>query len=180
MLDVQPPAVNEPELDFSGGISVDEGTDVLGKLIRNDIYSQIIVSPVDFRVVLREMRMAQSRSTDESSGDESMELSSDYAAPDTPLQQKLAEIWQKGLGLKQVGINDNFFELGGHSLLLTQLANRMKKELGVSPKTSLLFDKPTVHSWSEIIESASEGEGSEKPKKSIKRLSREKYRAPAE
>ncbi|WP_317957543.1 hypothetical protein, partial [Paenibacillus chitinolyticus] len=37
----------------------------------------------------------------------------EYIAPRTPLEEKLAAIWQDVLGLqKEIGIRDNFFDLG--------------------------------------------------------------------
>jgi hypothetical protein len=36
--------------------------------------------------------------------------------PDT-LQDQVAAIWARALGLKKVSPDDNFFALGGHSLL---------------------------------------------------------------
>ncbi|MFP3589938.1 phosphopantetheine-binding protein, partial [Paraburkholderia sp. SIMBA_055] len=50
-----------------------------------------------------------------------------YRAPQTPLEQHVAGIWQEVLGLERVGLGDHFFELGGHSLLATQAVSRMRK-----------------------------------------------------
>src|SRR6267143_3266902 len=41
-----------------------------------------------------------------------------YAAPRTPTENAIAQIWSAVLGMERVGINDNFFALGGYSLLL--------------------------------------------------------------
>ncbi|MFD2670169.1 amino acid adenylation domain-containing protein [Marinicrinis sediminis] len=39
-----------------------------------------------------------------------------YIAPQTPMEEKLADIWREVLGVARVGREDHFFELGGDSL----------------------------------------------------------------
>ena len=57
-------------------------------------------------------------------------LATEYAAPRTPLEQSLADIWKKVLWLDHdVGINDSFRDLGGHSLLSVQLVVEIEKAL---------------------------------------------------
>src|SRR5581483_924621 len=43
------------------------------------------------------------------------------AAPATPAERRLAELWAEILGLEGVGVHDNFFELGGDSILTIKL-----------------------------------------------------------
>jgi hypothetical protein len=42
---------------------------------------------------------------------------SEFVTPRTPVEEKLAEIWEKVLQRAPIGVYDNFFDLGGHSLL---------------------------------------------------------------
>lgn len=44
-----------------------------------------------------------------------------YAAPRNEIENQLVAIWQKVLGVSQVGIDDNFFDLGGNSLKLVSM-----------------------------------------------------------
>ncbi len=53
----------------------------------------------------------------------------DYAPPSTPLEEKIADVWQKLFGLERISIDADFFlELGGHSLLAAQLVTRLRQE----------------------------------------------------
>ena len=47
--------------------------------------------------------------------------SSVYVEPETETEEKMVGIWEKVLGVNNIGILDNFFELGGHSLHLTRM-----------------------------------------------------------
>ncbi|HEY9858879.1 MAG TPA: amino acid adenylation domain-containing protein [Candidatus Obscuribacterales bacterium] len=73
-------------------------------------------------------------------------------APQTEIEQKLAAIWMRLLGLPQVGIHDNFFELGGHSLLATQLMSRIRDVLQVEVPLRSLFEAPTIAGLAKQIE----------------------------
>ena len=62
----------------------------------------------------------------------------DYVEPRTSVEQELARIWQKVLGLKRVGITDNFFELGGDSIVSIQIVARARDAgLLITPKQVL-------------------------------------------
>jgi amino acid adenylation domain-containing protein len=67
-----------------------------------------------------------------------------YVAPRTAVEQVLAAIWAKVLGVGRVGVHDNFFDLGGHSLLATQVISRMREELKTDLPVATLFERPRV------------------------------------
>lgn len=71
------------------------------------------------------------------------ELNNAYLSPRTEIEQKLAEIWQKLLGIEKVGIYDNFFELGGDSLISFQVA-LTAKQIGLQLAPNHLFEHPTI------------------------------------
>lgn len=72
--------------------------------------------------------------------------STDYAAPTTPMEERLIGIWAELLDLdaEQIGIHHDFFALGGHSLVATQVINRIRNELGVDIALRTVFEAPTV------------------------------------
>jgi acyl carrier protein len=77
---------------------------------------------------------------------------SDFVAARTYLEEIVAGIWAKILGLEQVGIYDNFFELGGHSLLATQVVSQLRQVLEIELPVRCLFELPTVSELSHRIE----------------------------
>ncbi|HZN53849.1 MAG TPA: amino acid adenylation domain-containing protein, partial [Candidatus Polarisedimenticolaceae bacterium] len=74
--------------------------------------------------------------------------------PRSPVEQELAGIWRRLLGLRQVGIHENFFELGGHSLLATQVVSRIRDVFGVELPLRRMFEKPTIARLAEELEAA--------------------------
>ncbi|MEZ5645331.1 MAG: LLM class flavin-dependent oxidoreductase [Burkholderiaceae bacterium] len=70
-----------------------------------------------------------------------------FVAPDNEIEQKIAEIWVKVLGVPRVGAKDNFFALGGHSLLAVQAHREIRQSLGNS-KLSItdIFRFPVLES----------------------------------
>jgi len=67
-----------------------------------------------------------------------------YAAPRTPVEAIVADLWTELLGVERVGVGDNFFDLGGHSLLAMKLAFRLWEELAVELPLRTVFEAPTV------------------------------------
>jgi len=75
-----------------------------------------------------------------------------FVAPRTPLEQKMAEIWGRVLGLDRIGIWDDFFELGGHSLMAVSLFAEMEKKLGKKLPLAVLFEAPTIEQLAGLLE----------------------------
>jgi amino acid adenylation domain-containing protein len=75
-------------------------------------------------------------------------------APQTEVEQKVAEIWGAVLGIKGVGREANFFDLGGHSLLATQVMARVREVLHVEIPLHKIFESPTVAEFAGQIEAA--------------------------
>jgi acyl carrier protein len=80
-----------------------------------------------------------------------------YVPPRTPIEQAVAGIWARTLGVERVGAHDDFHELGGHSLLATQLISRIRESFGVELPIADLFESPTVAGLAGRIEDAAWG-----------------------
>jgi acyl carrier protein len=77
----------------------------------------------------------------------------DYVAPETPTEQKLAELWQQVLGLSApVSRTANFFDLGGHSLSATRLMTLVREQFLISPHVKQVFVSPTLQTLANLID----------------------------
>jgi len=74
-----------------------------------------------------------------------------HLAPRDDLERRLARIWEKLLGVEQVGIRDNFFELGGHSLLAVRLVSEIEKEVGQRPPLISFFQGANIESLARLL-----------------------------
>src|SRR6185369_16997760 len=63
-------------------------------------------------------------------------------APRDPVEEKLAALWQRLLGLAAVSVHDNFFDIGGHSLLATRLTAAIRDEMDVEVPVREIFEHP--------------------------------------
>jgi FkbM family methyltransferase len=75
-----------------------------------------------------------------------------YVAPGSELERSLAEIWQRVLQVKDLGIDDNFFDLGGTSLLGLQIVREVESRLGVELSPVAVFEAPTVRSLARSLD----------------------------
>jgi len=83
--------------------------------------------------------------------------STEYVAPKTQTEQKLARIWSSLLSQKKIGIHDDFFEIGGHSMMAVALMTKIEKELNIRLPLASLFDRSTIHMLAELIDNDSDG-----------------------
>jgi acyl carrier protein/NRPS condensation-like uncharacterized protein len=82
-------------------------------------------------------------------------------SPRDEIEQKLAEIWAKGLGLEQnsIGIDDHFFKRGGHSLKATLVSLVIHKTFNVELTLEKFLEIPTIRELAAYIKQASTGTG---------------------
>ncbi|HEY8254583.1 MAG TPA: phosphopantetheine-binding protein [Rhizomicrobium sp.] len=74
--------------------------------------------------------------------------------PDT-LQDQVAAIWARALGVKKVSPDDNFFALGGHSLLGVKMIAEIQARTGMEEELRLsdLLEYPTLGAFTAHLES---------------------------
>jgi len=118
---------------------------------------QVAISTADLNArISRWVRLTPARSRDAKQPSTSRyarpNLQNAFVAPETSTEKTVAAIWQELLGVDRVGIHDNFFELGGHSLLATQMIARMKTTFQAPITIASLFEHPTVHTLSRMID----------------------------
>ncbi|MCU1643899.1 MAG: Dimodular nonribosomal peptide synthase [Nocardia sp.] len=65
-------------------------------------------------------------------------------APESEMEQQVAQVFGTVLGAEVQGVEDNFFEIGGNSLLATRLTAALHTEFGVELPVRAIFEAPTV------------------------------------
>ncbi|MCP5048769.1 MAG: non-ribosomal peptide synthetase, partial [bacterium] len=84
---------------------------------------------------------------------EEITAGSDYAAPQTPVEIKLAEIWTEVLGRETIGLDDNFFEIGGDSIKVIQIVSRMGNA-GYKLETKDVLRNPQIGRLAPLVKKA--------------------------
>lgn len=75
----------------------------------------------------------------------------EFAHPRDSLERELAEIWEKVLTVKRVGIRDNIFDLGGNSIQIVRLIAQIEKNLHVNLPLSAVFQAPTIEQFALLV-----------------------------
>ncbi len=77
----------------------------------------------------------------------------EYAAPQSEAERRIAEVWQTVLGIGRVGRHDNFFELGGHSLKAAVMVARLQEQFELSIND--VFEHQTLSALAAVVKPAS-------------------------
>ncbi|WP_326760221.1 amino acid adenylation domain-containing protein [Streptomyces phaeochromogenes] len=75
---------------------------------------------------------------------------SEYVAPRTPTEERVAVVWQEVLGVERVGVQDGFFELGGDSIRAVALVGALRAA-GLDVSVRDVFEQRTVAGLAELI-----------------------------
>lgn len=97
--------------------------------------------------------------------------------PRTPAQEKLASIWSKVLGTKEVSIDDTIFELGGDSLLIFRIIT-LANQAGLKLTARHVFQFRTVAAICEQLESDSNNQVAQNSVGAIQAIPRSLHRRP--
>lgn len=81
----------------------------------------------------------------------SSDVSPQIPHPQSLLEQRLVELWERTLGIRGVTPQDSFFELGGHSLLAVRLMLDIGKMVGQAVPVATLFHAPTPHGMARML-----------------------------
>ncbi|MRH91645.1 amino acid adenylation domain-containing protein [Nocardia sp. SYP-A9097] len=86
----------------------------------------------------------------------------EYRAPQTPIEESVADVFAEVLGVPRAGRDDDFFELGGNSLIATQLVARLGAALDTRVPVRVVFEATTVMALGAFL-AAQSGSGSRIP-----------------
>jgi non-ribosomal peptide synthetase-like protein len=86
---------------------------------------------------------------------ERLSLGGVYVAPETELEESLADLLADLLQLDQVSVEDHFFDnLGTNSLLMARYSAKIRKELGLTDFSMRdIYQNPTVRALAALLES---------------------------
>ncbi len=86
------------------------------------------------------------------------QLQAAYVSPQGEMERLIAGVWEKVLGIEQIGVDDNFFDLGGHSLLAAEVHGKLQEHLETDFPLIELFRFPTIR----VLADRMSGEGRER------------------
>jgi acyl carrier protein/acyl transferase domain-containing protein len=137
-------------------ITPDEAIQVIDRLLAHAIAPQIIVSPLPLQSRIEQSLHPRPRAIAVPDGAEpstpTRSLTTPYVAPETEIEQAIAELMRDLLGIDAIGIHDNFFELGGHSLMAIQAVAKLRQQFQVDlPMRQFLFESPTIAGIAKVI-----------------------------
>ncbi len=154
---------------FDEGISAPEGNEALKRILKGCFRSQVVVSTRDIQEAFLQANYISRAGAAEGIGAAAPaqqlhprpELDNDFIPAKSDTEKKLAEIWQRVLGIDRVGVLDEFFALGGDSLLLIQLHSKLKESFETDIAVVDLYKYNTVSSLSKYLSAGSQEQ--EKP-----------------
>jgi len=151
------PAENQEQMEVARlALTPDEGLAAFERIFANPGFGQLVVStgPLQKRLErwVKGLQKEKADADQEKVLHDRPELPYEFVEPQNELQEKIAVVWRKLLGIQNIGINDNFFDLGGNSLMGTQLISELRSTFQVELPLRALFEDPTISGVAKIIE----------------------------
>jgi acyl carrier protein len=153
----------------AAALSSEDGGRTLSRILAMPGLPHVIVSTTDWDAQIArwlhppERTSSATRESDRGDRAARRAIGTEYVAPETEIESKLAEIIASLLGIDKVGVYDSFFELGGDSLLATRVLSRIRQEYPVELALRQLIAQPTVRDMAERIRSAMDESTAEEP-----------------
>lgn len=152
------PSLNAPGL-AQVAMTLQEGIEAFQQILSAGGEDQIIISTVDLPARVNQWLKAEPQTALAGRGaNEAVialhprpKLDCLYVAPNGEMERNMADIWQKALGIEQVGVHDNFFDLGGDSLAAIQVISQLKRALGMDIPVVSLYERLTIKSLVELL-----------------------------
>lgn len=158
----RPPSAEEEALfhNIRQGIRATEGADALRRAMASGL-PRVAMTALSLDALVAQAEKLAKKAETRADAFDRPELDSDFVAPRTAIEEKLADFWRKLLGVAQVGVDDNFFDLGGHSLIAVRLFTMIKREYSVEFPISVLFEAPTIARCAALIAAERGEDGSD-------------------
>jgi thioesterase domain-containing protein/acyl carrier protein len=74
--------------------------------------------------------------------------------PGSPIEERIARLFESVLGIEQVRVDESFFDLGGDSMAATEICTQLAAETGLEFPLSTLVEAPTVEALARLIRGA--------------------------
>ena len=78
-------------------------------------------------------------------------IAGEAAAPTTPLEEQLLQLWKELLEIDGIGVDDDYFSLGGTSLLSVRLFAEIGRRFAVQLSLTAILEAPTVRSLARLM-----------------------------
>jgi len=75
-----------------------------------------------------------------------------YIAPRNPVEERIVEIWQEVLGIRQISVHHRFLDLGGDSLSAMRLVSLIRDRHDIELSLIDFFDAGTVAEQAHIMQ----------------------------
>ena len=138
-----------------------EGIETFERIVQWMDYNQIVVSSGSLEeriqkwVHLENTKLSVNESRNEDLLAHSRpQLLNPYIEPRNDLERRVCRLWQRVLGIQDVGVTDNFFELGGDSLKLLNTIGAVYREFYLDIPVAEFFHDPTITFLARKIETS--------------------------